>query len=252
MHAGWRSSVRGGFTLVELLVVVAIVMVLAGLLFALLQHSRDSVARASDLGRIRQLALACTSFASEQGHFPDSFQFARKTWDLQLLPSLGQQEVDATPATGLTNHSSAGLEVFAANWDKAPRKPGGLPRGFAMAGWICNAIEGKNGQPGPYTASWGVTWPNHRGAPLIAIRRPAEYILLSPIGKGFQNPANVIGAGAYALSDWPGDDPAAWPYDGSGTFAFCDGSVRILRHSDFDNLTDYRRKYADNSERSSR
>lgn len=238
---------RRGFTLVELLVTISIIVVLAALAFLAFRRAKRSAMQATDLGRIRQLTMACQSFASEQGHFPDSFQYARVTWDVQLFPYIGQEEVYARPSEGVTDMSEAGLEVFQAVWDKAPRKPGGIRRGFAMAGWICNAIEGPPGKPGPYTAAWGVTWPNHRGAPLAAIKRPVDYILLTPIGRKFQNPLNVIGAGSYALSDWPGDNEDDWPYDGSAAFAFCDGSVRVLKRRDFESQTDYRERHADNN-----
>ena len=186
------------------------------------------------------------SFGSEQGHYPDSFQYARVTWDVQLFPYIGQEEVFARPTVGVKGRSEAGLEVFQAAWDKVPRKEGGIARGFAMAGWICNAIEGSPGQPGPYEGKWGVTWPNHRGAPMAAIRKPSDYILLTPIGKNFQNKLNVIGAGSYALSDWPGNDEELWPYTGSAAFAFCDGSVRVLKRRDFESPNDFRERHADN------
>lgn len=238
---------HAAFTLTELLVSVAIVLILAASGWYAFAHTRDAARRTSDLSDIRQLETACGSFAAEYGHYPDSFQIAGKTWDLQLFPYLGMPEVSAQASSGLLNRMDLPTsEVFGAAWDQVPRKAGGITRGFAMAGWICNAIEGKNGQPGPYTASWGVTWPNHHGAKPLDIKRPSSYILLTPIGKGFQNPLNVVGAGSYALSDWPGDSPDAWPYGGSGPFAFCDGSTRILRRQEFENNNDFRRKHADN------
>lgn len=233
----------------ELLFVILIVSVVAALILAGSQKIRKLASRTTDVSRIKQLATACNSFAAESGHYPDSIQAGRETWDIQLFPELGLQATNASPSTGLLNYNGAGLEVFAASWDKAPRKAGGLPRGFALAGWICNAIQGQGNQPGPYTSAWGVNWDYFHGAPLTAIRRPAEYVLITPIGRSFQNPANVIGAGSYALSDWPGDDPAMWPYDGSAPFALCDGSVTLLRRSEFSGVSDFRKKYADNSPR---
>lgn len=235
-----------GFTLLELLVTITVVAVLAALIFASINKVRSYASRTSDLGRIRKLAAACITYSIDCGHYPDSFQVAGMTWDLQLFPALGLETGKASPAVGLLDQSAAGLEVFAASWDNAPRKQGGLARGFALAGWICNAIEGTGNNPGPYTSSWGVTWPYFNGAPLVAINRPGSYILLTPVGVGFQSPNNVIGAGSYALSDWPGNDPASWPYSGSAPFAFCDCSVSILRCKDFKSITDFRMKYADN------
>lgn len=49
---------RRGFTLVELLVVVAVISVLAGLLFPVLGRARESACAAQCAGNLRQIPLA--------------------------------------------------------------------------------------------------------------------------------------------------------------------------------------------------
>lgn len=59
-----------GFTLVELLIVVAIVGVLIGLLLPAIQAARESGRRTTCQNNLRQIGLALTNFESAQGQFP--------------------------------------------------------------------------------------------------------------------------------------------------------------------------------------
>jgi prepilin-type N-terminal cleavage/methylation domain-containing protein len=61
---------RKAFTLVELLVVVAIVGVLIGLLLPAIQAVRAAARRSSCMNHVRQLAIACLNFESAHMHFP--------------------------------------------------------------------------------------------------------------------------------------------------------------------------------------
>jgi prepilin-type N-terminal cleavage/methylation domain-containing protein len=64
------SSVRGGFSLVELLVVMAIVGVLATLLLSAVQAARASARRIQCVNHLRQIGIALNGFESALGHFP--------------------------------------------------------------------------------------------------------------------------------------------------------------------------------------
>ena len=56
---------RGGFTLVELLIVIAIIMVLAGILFPVFAAAMERGRQASCLNNLRQLGIAMDLYCDD-------------------------------------------------------------------------------------------------------------------------------------------------------------------------------------------
>lgn len=78
---------RRGFTLVELLVVIAIIAILVLLLLPALNSARESARRTQCINNIRQLGIAIVNFEGTHGQFPPSWNEAGG-WSVQarILP----------------------------------------------------------------------------------------------------------------------------------------------------------------------
>src|ERR1044072_9693064 len=67
--AGRQASRRAGFTIVELLVVVGIILIVVGLLSAALNQTRTRTMRVTCLDNMRQLQIAWGLYADENNDF---------------------------------------------------------------------------------------------------------------------------------------------------------------------------------------
>ncbi len=85
---------KTGFTLVELLVVIATIGILTGMLLPAVQMVRESARRIKCANNLKQLGLAIHNFESAKGEFPpargaDEFL----TWPVYLMPHLEMQNL---------------------------------------------------------------------------------------------------------------------------------------------------------------
>lgn len=62
----------GGFTLIEMLVVIAVISILAGFILSAVPRARSMAMRKKTLALIKGLSMAIDSFALDMGEYPDS------------------------------------------------------------------------------------------------------------------------------------------------------------------------------------
>lgn len=81
---------RSGFTIIELMVVLAILSLLAALIMPAVQHARESARRTQCLNNLRQFGLALHNYQGSHRVFPPGTLAGGWSWRTTLLPYLDQ------------------------------------------------------------------------------------------------------------------------------------------------------------------
>ncbi len=88
-----RTSRRTGFSLLELLVILAIFAILLGLLLPAIWKVRQAASRMNSMNNMKQLALACHNYHDVNGMFPSGVDDNHFSAGARLLPYVEQQNV---------------------------------------------------------------------------------------------------------------------------------------------------------------
>jgi len=98
-HKPYVSPFRCAFTLVELMVVIAIIGILLGMFFPVVRGVREPARRIACQNNLRQIALASLNYESTHMRFPSAMggeledQSGRISGFVSLLPFMEQEEL---------------------------------------------------------------------------------------------------------------------------------------------------------------
>ena len=87
---------RRGFTLVELLVVIAIIAVLIALLLPAVQAAREAARRSQCVNNMKQLVLAVSSYHDSNGTIPPTYYSGGGATDFHRNSTAGQSQIFIT------------------------------------------------------------------------------------------------------------------------------------------------------------
>lgn len=170
IHPDPPAPARHGFTVVELLVVVAIIAILAALLLPVVARSRQSARAVESLSNLRQIVDASLSFAmSNDGRFHNGWGFER-----QLQPYL-------------TDPMLAHTVYVSGNADRKPTVAGSLiPITYSVHGFMMAPSTDNQGLGQPVSVmskprslilvADGIQAPNNDWQSNFHFQNPAEYV----------------------------------------------------------------------------
>ncbi len=99
-----HRKLRAGFTLIEMVVVISIILILAAMLLPVFERAVKSAEAVSCLANVRHLALASQLYTDDyDGRLPPALieipnSTQKNCWDLLLLPYIGSQQIYLCPA----------------------------------------------------------------------------------------------------------------------------------------------------------
>ena len=236
----YRLSNRSGFTLVEGLVVIAIIAILLGLLFPAVQLYRAQAQRAQCASNISQIALGIHNFHDNQGRFPyNSFVGAWQnggeapnwSWLARLTPYVDHEDLfrsGGIPIKTLRDSGVADMNIALflcpsdPSFDTGPRTDvgnlNGMPVGLTSYKGVMGANWGDdNGAGLGFKTAWrnpgtNGSYDGHDSGDGIFYRMDYKRKLrLEGIKDGASN-TFMIGEDICMATTW-----SSWPYANSAT-----------------------------------
>jgi prepilin-type N-terminal cleavage/methylation domain-containing protein/prepilin-type processing-associated H-X9-DG protein len=218
--------VRRGFTLVELLVVIAVVAVLAAMLLPVLSRARESARRAACQSNLRQIGTAFRLYASDyDGLYPcngDRNLWMGRNWRvvIQSYPPGGRMQSlpPGYPQPVQVQHSDVLLcpsdERAVQVWERTS---------YAYSATFFHTPEQTNSLASVLQGSSCANWQAIVGALQSLPTVPqSEAVVAFPAQK-------ALSAEWLSNHDKFASDCGFWSWDGSANYLFADGHVKFLR-----------------------
>jgi len=219
-----------GFTLIELLVTIAIIAILAAILFPVFARAREQARKAACMSNLKQIGLAIIQYTQD---FDEKYPIANNgsglTWYAVLQPYVKSYQVFTCPTAGQINLPNTSNRQYS----------GGYGWNISGTQTFANIANGF----GYSNTNWGT--PNGNGPlSLATVPEPAETIIVAdPASNGYKN--NAYFAVGYSTGNsytpvlhggqvgpFTGDGTlSAVAAGGGGNYLFADGHVKFVQAS---------------------
>ncbi len=163
-------KLRAGFTLIELVVVISIILILAAMLLPVFEQAVKAAEAVSCLANVRHLALASQLYTDDyDGRLPPALieipnSTQKNCWDVLLLPYIDNQQIYLCPAdenpTAGPAYTNSLMHSYGINLDVA--MVGGYPGASLQSTQIprpCETILFFD-LAQPYSYGWRASWGN--------------------------------------------------------------------------------------------
>lgn len=221
---------RKGFTLIELMVVVAVISILAAILFPVFAKARQAARKTTDISNMKQLSLALLMYAQDYDdrfpYYSNTSSGTAKQWPILLYPYFKDVRLLISPSlpeigSDFTNRSHTNINDYMLNrfpsYGYNKDYLGAVPPGaYNMIGASMAAVQSPSQTVTFVTTATSRT--DSVGIPLEPFQPAAGYAYVLP--PQTWSGTSVIVNDSYGY---------AWPtYDGFFIAAFADGHVKAV------------------------
>ncbi len=221
-RAGLRFYCRH-FTLIELLIVIAIIGVLASMLLPSLQKARESARQSSCLGRMRNISLACFSYLPDNNSYYPQVAYTSDLanwWSSPVQNPWGATLVDSGYLSGGKNAYMGSDSVFKCPADSSP---------------VASPSSGKR----TYTISYACVYSSAE-AKFLSIKETVlkDKTRTVMLGESARNYNNIFGGSAlaYQMTNQPASagDWISYLHNLKANFIFADGHSNAFMEREAD------------------
>jgi prepilin-type N-terminal cleavage/methylation domain-containing protein/prepilin-type processing-associated H-X9-DG protein len=222
------AHVRMGFTLIELSVVIAIIAILAAILFPVFGRARENARRSSCQSNLKQLGLGVLQYAQDFDEYivpavqrVSVSPVVRGTWRFALYPYVKSTQVFSCPSNPV-NQTATVYEI--------PLYNPGMPSGLTFYRSYAANSDPTTANFSSATGAMGLMQRCHLGTPPVSLSQltePARGILIA-------EQSDWTGS-ANDLEMWIGTSPTYTNntrfqgHLGTSNFLFADGHVKALK-----------------------